>query len=394
MDTEGRGFGCRTLLTVLFVALLMGVLGGGVTGGVLTYYFIQQTPATLPAAVDVVPAAQNVPGTTPQTQVVQLQQNSAIVDAVKKVNPAVVTIVSTLTTQRPPSIFGPRTAPGQAIGTGVVIDPKGYIITNNHVIDGAQKIEILFESGDKVTATLVGADPFSDLAVLQVTGKTMPAVAQLGDSRALQVGEPVIAIGSALGDYQDTITVGVVSALNRKVDANQGSSLEGLIQTDAAINNGNSGGPLINAAGQVIGINTLVVRSDANGDVAEGLGFAIPSATVQQVSAELIAQGKVVRPFMGVSYTMLNPQLAAANDLTVQNGAWVQDVTAGSPAAQGGMQSGDIITAVNGQTLDENTPLVTALMKYKVGDTVQVTVQRNGQSLTLSVTLIERPANQ
>ena len=166
MDTEGRGFGCRNLLTVLFVALLMGVLGGGVTGGVLTYYFIQQTPATLPAAVDVVPAAQNVPGTTPQTQVVQLQQNSAIVDAVKKVNPAVVTIVSTLTTQRPPSIFGPRTAPGQAIGTGVVIDPKGYIITNNHVIDGAQKIEIMFESGDKVTATLVGADPFSDLAVL------------------------------------------------------------------------------------------------------------------------------------------------------------------------------------------------------------------------------------
>ncbi len=385
MDNQSRTFGCGTLLLIVIIALLVGALAGGVTGGTLAYYVAGHSTATASAPVSVLPGA---PSTT---QVVSLKQDTAIVEAVKKVKPAVVTVVNTLQPQRVPSIFGPLTRRGQATGTGVIVDAKGYIVTNNHVVEGAQKIEVLFENGDKAEAKLVGTDPFSDLAVVQVTGKTMPAVAELGDSASLQVGEPVIAIGSALGDFKNTVTVGVVSALNRQISANEGSALEGLIQTDAAINHGNSGGPLLNSAGQVIGINTLVVR-DAGGDVAEGLGFAVPVSTVKSVSAQLIATGKVVRPFLGVSYTMLNAQVAAANDLPVKAGAWIQEVTAGSPAARAGLKPGDVITAIGGKTLSDETPLVSVLVKYKVGETLPITVVRGGQTLSLNVTLGERPA--
>ena len=388
MQASGKGFGCKTLLLVIVVALVMGVLGGGAAGGSLAWYMAKSAPAVV-APVALNTTAQPV---VAQRQSVTLTADTAIVDAVKKVSPAVVTIVNTLTAQRAPSRFGaPRTQPGQAVGTGVIIDAQGYIVTNNHVIEGAQKIEVLFENGDKAEAKLIGVDTFGDLAIVQVTDKPMPAVAHLGDSSALQVGEPVIAIGSALGDFKNTVTVGVVSGLNRRVDANAASSLEGLIQTDAAINHGNSGGPLLNAAGQVIGINTLVVRSDGGGDVAEGLGFAIPASTVQYVSSQLIGGGKVSRPFLGVTYQMLTPQLAAANDLQAKSGAWIQDVTANGPAAKVGLQKGDVITAINGIALGDNMPLATALLKNKVGQSVALTVARGGQSLTLNVTLGERP---
>ena len=389
MDGESRGFGCKTLLLVLVFALLMGVVGGGVTGGALTLYFMQQMPAQSAAAINAVPASQNLPAAVPQTQV--LKQDSAIVDSVKKSMPSVVTVISTVQSQRG-GIFGPRTRQAQALGTGIIIDAKGYIVTNNHVVEGAQKVDILFINGDKVTATVVGTDAFSDLALLQVTGKTMPAVAEMGDSSALQIGEPVIAIGQALGDYQDTVTVGVVSGLNRKIDGNANSALEGLIQTDAAINHGNSGGPLLNAEGQVIGINTLVVRSDPGGDVAEGLGFAIPSNTVKQVTSQLMSGGKVSRPFLGVTYTMLNAQIAGANNVQAKSGAWIQDVTAGSPASKAGLKADDVITAINGQTLSETTPMVSVLQQYKVGDTLTLTVLRGGNSISIKVTLGERPA--
>ncbi len=287
MDMQSRGIGIKTFVALFSLVLFVGVLGGGATAGALTYYFEQQlsTPATAGATS----SPQAVTVAAPRTQLLQLEQDNAIVDAVKKANPAVVTIVNTLQPQRVRSPFGQRTQQGQAVGTGVIIDSKGYIVTNNHVIEGAQSLEVLFDNGDKAAATVVGADAANDLAVIQVTGKTMPAVAQFGDSTTLQVGEPVIAIGAALGDFQDTVTVGVVSALNRRVDASANQSLQGLIQTDAAINHGNSGGPLLNADGQVIGINTLVVRSDPAGDVAEGLGFAIPSSTVKQVVSQLIS---------------------------------------------------------------------------------------------------------
>jgi 2-alkenal reductase len=379
MDNQSRRFGCGTLLAVLVLALFAGVLGGGAAGGSLAYYMAKQAPP--PAAIPAPLVSQATQPNAP-SQIITLKQDTAIVESVKKVKPAVVTVLTTLRT---------RSGRGQATGTGVIVDAKGYIITNNHVVEGAQKIEVLFENGDKSEAKLIGADAFSDLAVLQVTGKTMPAVAPLGDSAALQVGEPVIAIGSALGNFRNTVTVGVVSALNRRLSANDASAQEGLIQTDAAINHGNSGGPLLNAAGQVVGINTLVVRDTSGGDVAEGLGFAIPVNTAKYVFAQLTDKGKVARPFIGITYQTLNAQVAAANNVNAKEGAWVQDVTANSPAARAGLRSGDVVTSINGATLTEDTPLPALMLKFKPGDTVQLTVLRDGKTLTLSLTLAERP---
>ncbi|MBI3732711.1 MAG: trypsin-like peptidase domain-containing protein [Chloroflexi bacterium] len=381
MEIQSRGLGRRSLLAVALIALLVGALGGGAAGGGLAYYLAQRAPVAVAAA------SQPAPQTAAQTQVMSLKQDSAIVDAVKKVKPAVVTVVNTM------QATGSRARQAQALGTGVIVDAKGYIVTNNHVVEGAKQLEVLFENGSKADAQLIGTDPFSDLAVVRVTGRAMPAVATLGDSAVLQVGEPVIAIGSALGDFKNTVTVGVVSGLNRRLGANDASAIEGLIQTDAAINHGNSGGPLLNAAGQVVGINTLVVRNDGGGDVAEGLGFAIPVNLVKTVSGQLIARGKVTRPFLGVSYVPLNPQLAAANDLSVKAGAWVQEVTAGSPAARAGLKAGDVLTAIGDQTLDDDTPLVSALIKHQPGETVPLTIWRGGQTLTLNVTLIERQSS-
>lgn len=385
MDAQPRGFGCKTLILVVIVALFMGVLSGGAAGGALAYYFVSQaTPATTAAST-------NQPAVSPASQTVQVKVDSAIVEAVKKAKPAVVTIISTVQAQRS-SVFGPITRQGQAVGTGVIIDPQGYIVTNNHVIEGARSIQVVFDNGDKADAQLIGTDLFSDLAVIQISGRQMPGVAELGDSSALQLGEPVIAIGSALGDLKDTVTVGVVSGLNRRMSANSSSSIEGLIQTDAAINHGNSGGPLLNLAGQVIGINELVLSSDGSGDVAQGLGFAIPVNMVKTVTAQLINGSKVSRPFLGVTYQMLTSQLASANDLSAKNGAWVQEVMAGSPAARAGLKPGDVITAVDGKSLDEQSDLVSALAAHKVGDKLNLTVMRGNQTLTLNVTLGERPA--
>ncbi|MBI5876282.1 MAG: trypsin-like peptidase domain-containing protein [Chloroflexi bacterium] len=383
METQSRGVGCRTLFVVVMLALFVGLLGGGAAGGSIAYLMSSQQRAASPVVA-------SAPAAGAAAQVVAVQPDSAIVQAVKRVNPAVVTIVAT-TQQRIPSASGPRNRQGQATGTGVVIDDKGYIVTNQHVIDGATAIQVLFQDGGKSDAKLIGSDAFSDLAVLQVTDRAMPGVAELGDSKALQQGEPVIAIGSALGDFRDTVTVGVVSGLNRQLSANEGSSLEGLIQTDAAINHGNSGGPLVNISGQVIGINSLVVSTDNNGQSAQGLGFAVPVNTVKYVAAQLLASGRVSRPFMGVTYTTLNPQIAAANNLAPKQGAWIQEISAGGPAARAGLKVGDVITAINGTALTADAPLPTILLKNKVGETVTLSVQRGDQTLNVDVKLADRP---
>ncbi len=215
-----------------------------------------------------VPAAQTV-------QISSLDIQTNITDAVQKVGPAVVTVVSTVPGQQ--TFFG-RTGDQRVSGSGVFISDQGYILTNNHVVENTNKVVVILADGTELPATLVGTDPYADLAVLQAQG-TVPAVASLGDSTTLQPGETVIAIGSPLGEFANTVTVGVVSATGRMITSNEGYQIENLIQTDAAINSGNSGGPLVNLAGEVIGINTLVVRGNGLGSApAEGLGFAIPSA--------------------------------------------------------------------------------------------------------------------
>jgi 2-alkenal reductase len=239
----------------------------------------------------------------------------------------------------------------------------------------------------------VGADQFADVAVIKVD-VAVPAVAELGNSDTLKPGETVIAIGSPLGDFKNTVTVGVVSATGRTIETEQGYQMEDLIQTDAAINHGNSGGPLINLAGQVIGMNTLVIRSTSNTttDQAEGLGFAVGANTVKAISDQLIATGKVSRPYLGISWQPITPDIAQQNNLPVQFGVYITDLGANSPAQQAGVQTGDIITSIGGVKLDDTHPFVNTLLQFKPGQKVDLGLNRNGKTLDVNVTLGERPA--
>jgi 2-alkenal reductase len=274
-----------------------------------------------------------------------------------------------------------------ASGSGVIIDSNGYIITNNHVIAGQKSLQAIFSDGSKADATVVGADAIADIAIIKVDGK-VPAVATLGDSNALEPGQVAIAIGSPLGDYRGTVTVGVVSGLNRRVGQQQG-----LIQTDAAINNGNSGGPLINSLGQVVGINTLVVRSTNEGNVAEGLGFAIPSNQVREIMTQLITKGSVERAYMGVTYQDVDPQIASALNLNTTNGVVITQVEAGTPAAKAGLQEGDVILEFDSQKIDQDHSMSNMLYTHKAGDTVNLTILRDGKTMQIKITLSLRPSS-
>lgn len=405
----------RTKVFVIFgllVTLLVGMLVGGVVGGGVAYYFSRQlggssasTPIAQPIASLTERAQQPTAAPLPTVQPLQPSGDNGVVNAVKQVAPAVVTVVNTLNAdasqsqQLPLPGLDPNAPQAQprASGSGVIISGEGLIVTNNHVVENAQSLAVIFADGSRQDATLVGADPLTDLAVIRVSG-SVPAFAPLGDSDALQPGETVIAIGSPLGDFKNSVTVGVVSALNRTVP---GTGQEGLIQTDAAINHGNSGGPLVNLRGQVVGINTLVVRGNGlSGDQAEGLGFSVPSNTVKFVGDELIANGKVDYPYLGISYSMIDAELAAQENLSVQNGALIgasgtrqPAVVSGTPAAKAGLREGDIITAVSDTKLDSNTSLRAALLKHKPGETVTLEVLRDGKPLSMNVTLISRPGD-
>ncbi len=410
-----------TVLIALIGTLLIGMIAGGLVGGGAAYYLTRKQPAAVAASQPVARPVSNVeqpaqptavPAQTPAQAPAPLPAtgDSPVVTAVKHVSPAVVTVINTLKPDAVPNATqqSPFPIPGQgdpnqpqrqprASGSGVIISQDGYIVTNNHVVEGAASLAVTFADGSRHDATLVGTDPLVDIAVIRVTD-VVPAIAPLGDSDALQPGETVMAIGSPLGDFKNSVTAGVVSALNRTVP---GSGQEGLIQTDAAINHGNSGGPLVNLRGEVIGINTLVVRSSGStGDQAEGLGFSIPSKVVKQVSDQLIQTGKIEHPYLGITYSMIDADIAAQENLPVQNGALVgasgqnqQSVMPGTPAAKAGIKDGDIITSVGGTKLDSNTSLRGALMQHKPGDTITLDVLRNGKTLSLDVTLVARPAD-
>lgn len=352
------------------------------------------------------PTATSDTSTGTSQQAAPAQQSTAqsgVVDAtqaVKKAGPAVVTVVNTM--QQTTTGRGRFANPGgsqtaQALGSGVIIDGQGYIITNQHVVANQQSLQVIFADGTEVAATLVGEDAYTDIAVIKVDAK-VPAVANFGNSDQLELGQPVIAIGTALGDYQNTVTEGIVSGLHRQL--NDGTtSTQDLVQTDAAINHGNSGGPLLDLNGNVIGINTAVVRSDGMaGDVAEGLGFAIPSNTAKNVATQLMSSGSISHPYIGISYQPITPQVAQENNLSRQQGIYVTDVAAGSPAQQAGIQTGSIITRLDGVDLSTNTDstLVTLLSKHKVGDSVKLTVIAPGSNTETDVTVVlaARPSGQ
>ncbi len=373
-------------LTILFAAVV-GILGGALMGG-LTGYYVAVSAVPSPVYVVATPVANtnanlsNLQAAPPATTNLTLKEDSAVIDAVRQARPAVVTIINDM--QPHGGFFGSSTV--TASGSGVIVDTRGYIVTNQHVIDGEKNLQVIYADGTKASASVVGADNSSDIAVIKVDGK-MPAVAQFGDSNGLQPGQVAIAIGSPLGDFRGTVTIGIVSALNRRVGRQQG-----LIQTDAAINNGNSGGPLINSLGQVIGINTLVVRSTNEGNVAEGLGFAIPSNVVRDILAQLIAKGKVERPYIGVTYQDVDPQLASELNLNTTNGVVVTQVDQNSPAGKVGLRENDVILAIDSNKLDSDHSLQSLLFDHKAGDTVTLTVWRDGKQISVPLMLTLRPA--
>ena len=374
------------ILFLIMVVILAGAaaLSGTAVGGFTVYRIMSQSQKT--ALVASIPTTQPVQASSTSQQTIVLnttQIQTTITQAVQKVGPAVVTVVGNVPGQM--TIFGP-TGAGTVSGSGVFISAQGYILTNNHVVEGTTSLNVVLSDGTQEKATIVGTDKYSDIAVLKADGR-VPAVATLGNSDILLPGETVIAIGSPLGDFKNTVTVGVVSATGRSIDTGQGYQVENLIQTDAAINQGNSGGPLVDLAGEVIGLNTLIVRNSGTGAVAEGLGFAIPINIAQAVATQIIQNGYLARPFLGVSYQSITPDIASAYNLPVQYGAYVTSVAANSPASKAGLQKDDIITKIGDIAISDTQSYVNVLFTYKPGDQVTIEFLRNGKTIQVQVTL-------
>ena len=307
----------------------------------------------------------------PQTlQIANVSSALSVAELAKKYSKSVVEIVSTTSGQA--GSFG-QSQTSQSEGTGWVYDTSGHIVTNEHVIDGASSVKVTFADGSTATATVVGKDISTDLAVLKVSGDTSKLVPlSLGDSNALAVGDPVVAIGNPFG-LTDTVTSGIVSALNREIEAPNNEPIEGAIQTDAAINHGNSGGPLFDMSGQVVGI-TSQIESDSGG--SDGVGFAIPASLIKTIVPQLISSGSVQHAFLGVQPATV-----------LGTGVRVVTVQSGSAAAKAGLQKGDVITALNGAKTPNAAALREVIAQYKPGDTVTITVRRNGSTKTIKAKL-------
>jgi serine protease Do len=372
-------------LSLLAVLLLGGVLGGyvgpryGFTLGPQVSAVTPpaaQPPASQPPANTTQPPAGAAPPAVPGARIVEAEE-STIIRVVQKARPAVVNISVTAQVATPYGLF-----PREGQGSGVIVRADGLVLTNNHVIQDALEITVTLLSGQTLRGRVLGADRFSDIAVVKVESpRPLPAVT-FGSSNTLQVGQRAIAIGNPFG-LGSTVTVGVVSALNRSIQASPDFTVENLVQTDAAINPGNSGGALLDSAGRLIGINTAIIQG------AQGIGFAIPIDHASLIMEQIVARGRVVRPALGVQMVgQIDPETARAYNLPVTYGVVVTPVT-GSPAEKAGIKAGDIVVAIDGKKIETQSDLRRELFRKKPGDTVSVEVVREGKRLTFSVTLIE-----
>ena len=352
--------------------LLVGVILGGVAGGATATLLDGRAPEEL------VPTP--VPTALATTSPVSVPAGvDPLVDVAKEMLPAVVTVVNRLASGQQ-----------QSSGSGFVVDARGYVVTNNHVVENVRgggagaSFDVIFSDNKTQKATLVGRDPDTDIAVLQIPAVAGLKVAALANSDNVPVGATVIAIGSPLGEYQNTVTSGVVSGKGRRVQESQNVFLDDLIQTDAAINPGNSGGPLIWAATrQVVGMNTLI----ADPNQAVGLGFAISANTIRTVADELIKNGKIERGFIGIQYSPLSPRNAVALGLPAAAGIQISAVVPGSPAAQAGLRVGDVVTKLNDQQIDQEHPLQSLMVKFRPNDKVRLAIIRDTVAQTVEVTL-------
>lgn len=307
---------------------------------------------------------------------------NTLVNAVDKVSGSVVNIASVRMMHD--QLF--RVFPVEGVGSGVVIDEQGYILTNNHVIDDAERLKVTFADGRVLRGKVVGTDEMTDLAVIRVESEDPLPTAPLGDSAALKAGQLVIAIGNPFGlTGGPTVTAGIVSSLKRSIQARTG--VLDLIQTDAAINPGNSGGPLVNTKGEVIAINT------ANMPYAQGIGFAVPINTAKTILKELVEKGRVTRPWIGIASVRVTPQLARHFGLPPSSGgALVAGVEAYSPADDAGLRRGDIIEQIDGSAVDDPEQLASHVKDKKPGNRLAVTVNRYGRQFQVGVEVDERPS--
>ena len=376
-----------TMLLVIFISI-----SAGFAGGFLSINFKQRENNNSQASIE-------------QGKQAVEERSSLISSIAKEVGPSVVSINVTSQGVVSNGFFGQRQVEQQSAGTGFIISKDGYVLTNRHVIpEGATKVSITMSDGTVLDdVNVVGTTSSSDsldigfLKINNTKGKTLTAV-KIGDSSKAQVGDSVIAIGNALGQFQNTVTAGIISGYGRSVQASDGSgasseNLQNLFQTDAAINQGNSGGPLVNANSEVIGINTAVA-----GDGAQNIGFAIPINDAKGLIEGILANGKVQRPYLGVRYIQLTPESAAKLGVKNESGAYINGsnggvgVVAGSPADNGGLKDKDIIIKINDQSVDENNSLSSVVGRFKVGDTVTVTFVRDGTEQTTKVKLGELPS--
>ena len=351
--------------------VLAGIVGGLITGGVIITFDHSGLPVST------------------KSEKLAVQEESATTDAVQKALPSVVAVASTQNVQ---NFFGGTTQQTGG-GSGFIISPDGLIATNKHVVAATDaKYSVVTNDGKTYDATVIARDPLADFAVIKIDAKNLTPL-DLGDSDKLVLGQKVIAVGNALGQYQNTVTTGVVSGIGRVIDAGDGSGagerLEGIIQTDAAINPGNSGGPLLNLSGQVIGINTAV---DQQG---QAIGFALPINSVKTALASAIKNKEIIRPKLGLRYVEITKQFAQLNNMDVTEGALVTRgdtpdqlaVEPGGPADVAGIKEGDILTEIEGVKITETVSLTTILGNRSPGDMVSIKLLRGGKEMTVTVKL-------
>ncbi len=364
------------LLPVVIVALVVGIVSGSLSS-VAIMNLVGPGPASQPLAQSSSSVATSV----------NLEESSAVISAVQRVAPAVVTITAESGTN----------ASGNGIGSGFIFDANGWILTNKHVVSGADRLSVRLNDTRSFPATVYGIDTLTDLAIVRIQASGLP-IAHLGSSANLQSGQVAIAIGNPLGTFENTVTTGVVSGLGRQITAGDSGGqtaedLNNLIQTDAAINPGNSGGPLVDSGGNVIGINTAVNQN------AQGLGFAIPIDVAKPIVRQALAGHPLARPWIGVYYQLVTKGLAQDRHLSVDYGALVgsSDPTApavfrGSPAATAGIRDGDVILSIDGVRVDAAHDLSSLIVPHDPGDRISLKVLRGGRTTTVSLTLGTLPA--
>ena len=356
------------------IAPAAALLAAGLIGGLASVAAYEAIDTDNAAATATTPAA-----TATAEPVASSRSTSSITRVVSGALPSVVEVKVQGTSSDSNPFPGVPSPTVEALGSGWLFDDEGHVVTNEHVVDGAEKVTVAFENGTEVAATVVGSDPSTDVAVLKL--ESVPAGVEpldLGSTSDLQLGDPVVAIGSPLG-LQGTVTAGIVSGLHRDIQAPDGFTIDGAVQTDAALNHGNSGGPLLDLDGSVVGMNAQIA-SDTGANT--GIGYAIPVETVRGIAQQLISSGKVEHAYLGV-------RVGDADG----GGAELAEVVNGGPAAKAGLESGDVVTEVDGNAVSSGDDLRLAVENHKPGDEMTLTVKRDGDTKTITVTLGTRPAS-